>query len=106
MQALVRGDVAASISLHHSKEEAEKAFDGIMEPYKPFEPDEYEELYVTDADGDGESDLLFWWDAFSLTEGGVTPGAMMDKYSRHSIALSSGTAGNGSLDTTKNYRKR
>lgn len=101
-QALIRADVASSIALHSTQENAEAMFDEIMEPYKPFEPDEYEKLYVTDADGDGESDLLFFWDAFSLTEGGVTPGAIMDKYGRHSIPFSSGTAGNGSFDTTMN----
>ena len=39
----------------------------------------YTDLYVTDANGDGNSDLAFAWDAFDVTEGAALTGTLVNR---------------------------
>ena len=81
-----------------SKEEIEVYIDLLLHPATT--PDPYGDLYVTDADGDGESDIIFKWDAFDLkAEDGAVTELVNHVNNSQSVATPTGIAGDGYLLT-------
>ncbi len=63
-RAVRAATVTMDISEIDSKESAQKAFDELINNLPASQRYDYSYLYEHDLDGDGESDLLFDWDAF------------------------------------------
>lgn len=73
-------------------ETTKEAIEAIIKPIaeKAAEEKIYEDLYVTDADGDGKSDLLFKWDAFDLEAGAAVTVLENQIFGGQSITLGKG----------------
>ncbi len=57
---------------------------------------DYDSLYVTDADGDGENDLLFLWNGYDLSEGYAAVTQIGNRIDQATMSLA-GTPGDGYL---------
>ena len=81
------------------EQSAQKALNSIIEELPAAVRFDYTPFYVTDTDGDGESNLLFAWDAFDLKEGDGNLSALLSSVGGGALSLK-GTAYDGFLRST------